>query len=83
MADLAEGLDLEAEGLAEGLAEDLVEVDFREDLVLPYREALRTFAPLTNPPGWSSRKDERPPVSAFSRATASRSYVAERSPRTD
>ena len=25
---------------------------FREDLVIPHRDALRTFAPLMNPPGW-------------------------------
>lgn len=28
---------------------------FRQQLVLPYRDTLRTFAPLTMPPGWTAK----------------------------
>jgi hypothetical protein len=28
---------------------------FRQQLVYPYRDTLRTFAPLTMPPGWTAK----------------------------
>ena len=36
---------------------------FREELVVPYLETLRSFTPLTAPPGWMPGKGSPPPVS--------------------